>query len=122
MGSKFRILDRRVEIVSMWKTVYQVSVHFLLFLSISPKKSSQDNKEDDIASPSQKGRRHIRSILSDRDLTRETLEAKKQEMQRIERIKDRHKIIETLTQSFSSQHSEDVSNKSKKLIRNRENL
>ncbi|CAH1116490.1 unnamed protein product [Phaedon cochleariae] len=56
---------------------------------------------------SQKGRRNIRALMSEDALAEATQKAKKEELERIERLKERDKVIETLSQSFSMTQSEE---------------
>ncbi|XP_074034541.1 uncharacterized protein isoform X3 [Leptinotarsa decemlineata] len=58
-------------------------------------------------SPSQKGRRNIRALMSQESLAEATQKATLEEMERIERLKDRHKIIESFSQSLSNSVSHD---------------
>ncbi|CAH1279860.1 unnamed protein product [Diabrotica balteata] len=68
---------------------------------ISPVKKEDD--EGDAFSPTQKGRRNIRSIQSDEILAVETQIAKKAELERIERLKGRSKLLESMSQSTPSE-------------------
>ncbi|XP_072388064.1 uncharacterized protein [Diabrotica undecimpunctata] len=71
---------------------------------ISPVKKEDD--EGDAFSPSQKGRRNIRSIQRDEILAVETQIAKKAELERIERLKGRSKLLESMSQSTPSDETE----------------
>ncbi|CAG9860347.1 unnamed protein product [Phyllotreta striolata] len=73
---------------------------------VSPKRNNSNEASKNSDASPQKGRREIRSILSDGDLAKETKEAKKAEMDRIERLKIRNKNLDMLSQSFCSQSSE----------------
>ncbi|KAG5899552.1 Protein CHROMATIN REMODELING 20, partial [Gonioctena quinquepunctata] len=64
-------------------------------------------KDGDAAGPgpSQKGRRNIRALMSQELLAEATKKANKEEMERIERLKDRNKVIESFSQSFTNSQS-----------------
>ncbi|XP_050504552.1 transcriptional regulator ATRX-like isoform X3 [Diabrotica virgifera virgifera] len=88
---------------------------------VSPIK--KDNDEVDAFSPSQKGRRNIRSIQSDEILAVETQIAKKEELERIERLRGRNsKLLESLSQSTPTETEQhpplilDVEEKTNKIL------
>ncbi|XP_057660710.1 transcriptional regulator ATRX-like [Diorhabda carinulata] len=74
---------------------------------ISPIRPRRDHDDENGSKHSQKGRRNIRSIVSDKCLAQETQQAKKEESERIERLKDRSKVLECLSQTLSSQENEE---------------
>ncbi|KAJ8955909.1 hypothetical protein NQ318_005457 [Aromia moschata] len=73
----------------------------------TPEKSIPGDEE--APSSSQKGRRNIRALMSDENLTEATLIANQQEHERIQRLEGRSKIKESLSQSFSQLEDEEES-------------
>ncbi|XP_018577757.1 transcriptional regulator ATRX [Anoplophora glabripennis] len=74
---------------------------------VTPPKNSELGDELGPGS-SQKGRRNIRALMSDESLAEATQRANKEEQERIERLEGRHRIKESLSQSFTQLIEEDT--------------
>lgn len=74
---------------------------------ITPQKNSELGDESGPSS-SQKGRRNIRALMADENLTEATQRANKEEQERIERLEGRLRIKESFSQSFSQMVEEET--------------
>ncbi|KAJ8925650.1 hypothetical protein NQ315_009495 [Exocentrus adspersus] len=82
-------------------------VEIIVLKSATPEKVANGD-DHEFPGSSQKGRRNIRALMSDESLAEATQRANKEEQERIERLEGRHRVKESLSQSFTQSFEEDT--------------